>query len=166
MDYFNNSDLLCNPMQTPYKLKRPIYKFSNEDCEEPVTVQEFKEFASIDFATDDLQIMHFIKSARIQSERFLQRSLIKRGVVFSALECPDDYYLSWGPVDQGNPEIIGDYLVKGGKDVAVGFESTRELALNPQVQEGVLILALSLYDNRNRILSRERETGRVGRLVA
>ena len=163
MDYFNNSDLLCGNTQTPYKLKRPLYTVLDvANFVEPVTVDEFKEFASIDFDTDDLQISQFITASRIQCESFLQRSLGERTVRFRALECPHNYFLSWGEVDEptviGDYEVVGDYLVKGGKSIDLIFTSTDGL-VNEQTKQGVLILALQLYDKRDRFLSRERETG-------
>jgi hypothetical protein len=158
-----NSDLLCNTSNNPYKLKNPLYKVVDEsDFVEPVTIQELKEFAGIDYASDDLLLAQILKSARIQSESYLQRSLGIRTVRFRALECPEYYYLSWGLIDDatvvGDYTLFGDQLVEGGKDIDITYTSTDEL-VNDETKQGILILGLQLYDKRERFLSRVRETG-------
>ena len=160
-----NLDILgcASAYSSSLKLKRPLYTVvDSSNFVEPITLDEFKAFASIDFDTDDLLIDNFMRAARVQSEAYLQRSLGVRTVRFRALECPNNYYLSWGMLDEssviGDYEVVGDYLVTGGKDIDITYTSTDEL-VNEETKQGVLILALQLYDNRDRFLSRERETG-------
>lgn len=158
-----NSDLLCNTSNSPYKLKNPLYSIVDSSAFlEPVTVQMFKDFAGIDYASDDSYIFQMLKSARIQSEGYLQRALGVRTIRFRAIECPDYYYLSWGEIDEssviGAYTLHGDQLVEGGKNIDITYTSTDGL-VNEETQQGVLILALQLYDRRERFLSRVRETG-------
>jgi len=158
-----NSDLLCNTSNPPYKLKSPLYTVVDiNSFVEPVTLQEFKDFAGIDYASDDSLITPILKAARVQSENYLQRSLGVRTVRFRAIECPEYYYLSWGVIDDstviGDYTLHGDQLIEGGLNVDITYTSTDEL-VNEQTKQAVLILALQLYDRRERFLSRVRETG-------
>lgn len=133
------------------------------DYVEPVGIQDFKEFADIDYSVDDNLLLPVLKAARIQTERLIKRSLGIRTVKFSAIECKPYTRLQWGPaqtVITAGYTIKNEYLVEGGKDVEVTFVTNASF-MNEDIKIAILMLATDLYNNRDRFLSRYRETGKL-----
>lgn len=142
----------------PVKGKRLVsasYKVISETSfVEPVTVDEFKSYAFIDFDTDDTAIADIIKSSRIQAEQYLQKSLGVKTIEFKAFECPENYKLLWGPVDEilttGFTEFNG-LLLEGGDKITVQFTTTAD-AVNQDVKEAIMSQTYYRYENRSRFL--------------
>jgi hypothetical protein len=158
-----NEDVLFTP-SVEYKNMGFMYEIVDEsDYIEPVTTQEFKDFADIDYSTDDKMLLPMLKRARLQTERFLKRSLGVRTVRFSAIECKPYTRLQWVPVDSvitSGVIIKNEYLVEGGKDIEVEF-ITNASFMNQDIKFAILTLATDIYSNRDRFLSRYRETGQL-----
>jgi hypothetical protein len=158
-----NSDLInCGSTSSSLGLAGIKYKFVSEvDYVEPVTPEEFKVFAGIDFATDDLMVADILKASRIAAERYLKKSLGVRTVRFTARECYPDYHLDWGPVASVTSygfSIFSDRLVEGGRNITVDFITDASL-VSDDTKYAIMMLAMDAYDNRDRFLSRYRETG-------
>ena len=87
MNYDQNVDLLA--LNTvPFKLKGISYSFIDEsEYDEPVKLDDFKDYAGIDWQIDDFTVSKLLKSSRIATENYLNKSLGKRTVLFKAQEC-------------------------------------------------------------------------------
>jgi hypothetical protein len=163
MDYDQNVDLLALS-RVPLKLKGIFYSFTDEsEYIEPVTLDDFKEYAGIDWQIDDFTAGRLLKSARVHSEKYLKKSLGKRTVLFKALECFENYPLSWVPVDEvvtTGFTVFGDLLVEGGKNIEVEF-ITNDSLVSDDIREAIMMKAMDSFNNRERVLSRYRETGQM-----
>lgn len=150
MDYFNNSDIL-NPKPLITRAKGVQVQFTDEsEFVEPWDIHEFKEFAKIDFATDDNLISAFLLAARQAVEQYLQLSLGFRTVSLLALELPKNYRLPWGPVDKLITEgytLFGSILKEGGKDVEIEYTTSDKL-VNENIKNAIYRQALHNYENR------------------
>lgn len=151
MDYYRNVDYTEYPKYSHYRLIGIRYLFTDETSYvEPVTLEEMKQYGYIDFATDDTLLgTHFIKSARQQSEKYLQKSLGIRTVRFTALECPDKQKLMWGPIAPDQDLFNGDILIDGGFDIDVSYTTDASL-VNEDIKGAIMSQAFYLYQNRDR----------------
>lgn len=162
-NFDTNEDVLFTPSFEYKNLGFWYQTISESDYIEPVTTQDFKDFADIDYNTDDKMLLPMLKSSRMQTEKLLKRSLGIRTVRFSAIECKPYTRLQWTPVQTVNTAgftVKNEYLVEGGKDIAVEF-TTNASFMNEDIRFAILILATDLYNNRDRFLSRYRETGQL-----
>lgn len=163
MNYDQNADILYSARE-PYKLKGISYKFTDEsNFVEPVSLDEMKEYAGIDWQIDDNLVSSLIKSARQATERYLNKSLGVRTVLFKAQECYENYALSWVPVEQvltSGFTVFSDLLVEGGENISVEFITNASL-VNEDIKEAIMMKATDSYNNRTRYLSRYRETGKL-----
>lgn len=154
MDYFNNSDLI-NPKTTPSRASGVQIFFSDEsEFAEPWDIHEFKQFAKIDFATDDNLISAFLLSARQLVEQYLQQSLGVRTIKLLALELPKNYRLPFGPVDEIVTEgftLFGDLLKEGGKYIEIEY-TTSDMLVNENIKNAIYRQALHNYENRGKYL--------------
>lgn len=162
-NFDTNEDILFTP-SFEYKNLGFGYQIVDEsDYIEPVGIQDFKEFADIDYSVDDNFLAPVLKSARIQTERLLKRSLGVRRVKFSAIECKPYTRLQWAPVETVHTAgytVKNEYLIEGGENVEVEFTTNASL-VNDDIKMAILFLATDLYNNRDRFLSRYRETGQL-----
>jgi hypothetical protein len=163
MNYDQNVDVLALS-QVPLKLKGISYSFTDEsEYEEPVTLDDFKNYAGIDWQIDDFIAGRLLTSARISTERFLNKSLGKRTVLFKAQECYENYALNWVPVEEvvtSGFTVESGLLVEGGKNIAVEFITNTSL-VSDDIREAIMLKAMDSFNNRSRYLSRYRETGPV-----
>ena len=154
MDYFNNSDLL-NTKATPTRASGVQIAFTDEsEFVEPWDLHEFKQFAKIDFATDDNLISAFLLSARQAVEQYLQQSLGVRTINLLALELPKNYRLPFGPVDEIITEgftLFGAFLKEGGKDMEIEY-TTSDRLVNENIKNAIYRQALHNYENREKYL--------------
>ena len=152
MLYEENEDLIGYDPIENYTPEGISYSFSQEDLTtEPVTVLEFKNYADIDFATDDNNLGLFIRSAREQAEEYCQRSFILRTVTFRALKCPTKWPLNFGPVGTVTTSgftNFGDILIEGGNKITVVFRTAP--FVNYDIKVAIMAQALYLYLNRER----------------
>lgn len=116
---------------------------------EPVTVEEFKQYAYIDFATDDTLIGSIVKQARQQAETYLQKSLGVKTIQMTAIECPDNFHVAHGPVADGDDRFFGDILKDGGFDFTLDFETDASL-VNEDIKFAIMGQAFYIYQNRDR----------------
>lgn len=163
MNYDQNVDILYSARE-PYKLKGISYSFIDESeyCE-PVTLDEFKDYAGIDWQIDDFLVSKLLTSARVTTEKYLNKSLGVRTVRFKAQECYENYALSWVPVEEVITEgftVFSDLLVEGGENIQVDFKTNASL-VNEAIKEAIMMKAMDSYNNRTRYLSRYRETGQL-----
>ena len=165
MNYEQNLDMLPSGSTGRYKTKGLSYTFLDQNYVEPVTVEEFKEYAGIDYNSDDALISTFLKASRTATERHLEKSLGVREVRVTALEYSDMFRLSYTPVasfvsGETDLEFSADdqIILKGGTNLDLRF-ITDDSFVNPDIVTAILMLALNYYDERGRYLSRFRETG-------
>src|SRR5690606_13496610 len=118
------------------------------DFVEPVTVEEFKQYAYIDFATDDTLISQIIKQARQQAETHLQKSLGVKTIQMTALECPDNFHVAHGPVAT-DARFSGDILKEGGFDISITYVTDASL-VNEDIKFAIMAQAFYIYQNRDR----------------
>lgn len=161
MNYDQNADIL-HYARTPHKLKGIQYKFTDETnyCE-PVSLDEFKDYAGIDWQIDDFLVSKLLTSARVATEKYLLKSLGVRTVLFTAQECYENYPLSWVPVEEvvtPGFSVFSNLLVEGGKDIEVEF-ITNASFVDETIKEAIMMKAMDSFNNRGRYLTRYRETG-------
>lgn len=149
MDYYKNADKLCHDYPRHRRLRGISYKIVSEaDFVEPVTVEEFKQYAYIDFATDDTLIAQIVKQARQQAETYLQKSLGVKTIQMTAFECPDNFHVHYGPVATGT-RFAGDILKEGGFDLSITYETDASL-VNEDIKFAIMGQAFYIYQNRDR----------------
>ncbi len=163
MNYDQNVDLLLLT-RVPLTLKGLSYSFVDEsDFEEPVKLDDFKDYAGIDWQIDDFTVNRLLTSARVATENYLNKSLGVRTVRFKAIECYENYALKWVPVEQVLTEgftVESGILLEGGKNISVEFVTNASLVAD-DIREAICLKAMESFNNRNRFLSRYRETGPV-----
>lgn len=160
-DFDTNCDVL-EVASAPLKSIGLSYTTLSEvDYVEPVGVSEFKQFAGIDFDTDDTLVSSFVKMARIQTEQYLKKSLGVRTVRFSAISCQKEFRLDWlplGSIITAGFTIDNGYLLEGGENIVVDYISSADL-VSEDIKIAIMIRAFETYQDRNRYKSRVRETG-------
>ena len=154
MLYEENEDMLCNSSRMEPTPEGIDYTFSQEDLTtEPVTLNEFKNYADIDFATDDQNLNWFIRSAREQAEEYCQRSFILRTVTFTAFKCPKNYPLNFGKIGTITTSgftNFGDMLIEGGEKISVSFRTdVTGINENWDIKLAIMSQALNLYLKRD-----------------
>lgn len=154
MDYYKNADYCefglpsynCSPAVSGLQVN-----FINEDdYEEPVTMEGFKDHSYIDTETDDNLLELYLKAARIDVENYLQRSLGIRTIQLLAQRLPDNYKLPWGPVesvDTADYTLFGDILKEGGLDVNIEYTTNASL-VNSSIKQAIYKRAFDYYENR------------------
>jgi len=118
---------------------------------EPYSLDEFKDHAQIDFATDDNLLELYLKAARIDVENYLQKSLGIRTVNLLALTLPKNYRLPFGPVDSISTigfSNFGDLLVEGGENINIEYV-TKVTLVNDSIKQSIYKQAYNYYENRN-----------------
>lgn len=162
-NFDSNEDILFTPSFEYKNLGFWYETVSETEYVEPVSLADLKSFADVDYSADDTILTAILKRSRIQTEKFLKRSLGIRTVKFSAIECKPYTRLQWTPVAEvltAGYTVKNEYLVEGGKDVEVEFKTDASF-MNDDIKFAILILATDLYNNRERFLSRYRETGQL-----
>ena len=118
---------------------------------EPYDLDDFKDHASIDFATDDNLLSLYLKAARIDVEQYLQRSLGVRTINLLALHLPKNYRLPFGPVatiTTSGFTLFGDILKEGGKDLNLEY-ITADTLVNDSIVQAIYKQAYNYYENRD-----------------
>lgn len=158
MDYFNNSDILDDTFGLPRYQTYPVlsglqYTFTDEsEYVEPWDLEEFKDHAYIDADTDDNLLSLYLKSARIDVENYLQRSLGVRTITLLAMRLPKNYKLPWGPVESVSTTgftLFGDILKEGGEEVTVEYV-TNDSLVNDSIRQAIYKQAFNYYENRDK----------------
>lgn len=124
---------------------------SESDYVEPWNLEEFKDHAKIDFATDDNLLNLYLKSARIDVEQYLQRSLGIRSIRLIALRLPKNYRLPFGPVEEittSGYTLFGDIVKEGGEEVTIDY-TTNESLVNDSIKQAIYKQAFNYYENRD-----------------
>ncbi len=155
MDYDKNIDQLYEyglPKYNCYPVLSGLqYSFTDEsEYVEPWDLEEFKDHAYIDADTDDNLLELYLKSARIDIENYLQRSLGVRTITLLAMRLPKNYKLPWGPVESVSTTgftLFGDILKEGGTDVTIEYETNASL-VNDSIKQAIYKQAFNYYENR------------------
>ena len=151
--YDYNEDMLGNIL--------PVYEykgasglqvtFTDEELYvEPYDIEDFKDYAKIDFDTDDNLIELFLKSARQNIEQYLQKSLGIRTISLIALHLPKNFKLPFGPIEAIITEgfnLFGDLLKEGGKYIEIEYETNASL-VNDAIIQAIYRQAYHYYENR------------------
>jgi hypothetical protein len=119
---------------------------------EPYDLTDFKDYARIDFDTDDNLLTIFLKAARIDVERYLQKSLGIRTISLTALKLPKNYVLPYGPVESVSTTgytKVGDILKEGGTDVVIEYVTNASL-VNDSITKAIYAQALHYYEYRDK----------------
>jgi len=150
-DFYINSDLLCENYHE--KGARGVSYYPGDLAVEPVTVQEFKDHAKIDFATDDSLISTYLIGARETVERILRKSLGVRTVTFYAEYVPKRFKLDWGNYASITTPATGytlfgkDILKEGGTDITLTL-TTENTVMNSDIKNAILKQAFDYYEKR------------------
>jgi hypothetical protein len=118
---------------------------------EPYDLDDFKDHAKIDFATDDNLLNLYLKAARIDVEQYLQRSLGVRTINLLALHLPKNYRLPFGPVASITTSgftLFGDIIKEDGKDVNIEY-ITSDTLVNDSIIQSIYKQAFNYYENRD-----------------
>jgi len=131
MNYAINEDQLCdgnsNPLLSEPSLSGIQYSVVTDLTTEPVTIDDFKLHARIDYNTDDALVALYLKSARQYLEGWAQKSFGTKTMKLTALNLPKNYRLMYGPVNAVTAPIntyttVGDILKDGPyQDVSITF---------------------------------------------
>lgn len=157
-DFDKNIDQLCNDYGFPRYDTYPAisglqYSFTDEsDYVEPWDLDEFKDHAYIDANTDDNLLGIYLKAARIDVEKYLQKSLGIRTITLLAQRLPKNYRLPWGPVesiDTAGFTLFGDIVKEGGADVTLEYTTNASL-VNDSIKQAIYKQAFSYYENRDK----------------
>jgi hypothetical protein len=117
---------------------------------EPYNVEDFKDYARIDFDTDDNLIALFLKSARQNIEQYMQKSLGIRTINLIALHLPKNYKLPYGPIQSittAGYTLFGDLLKEGGKDINITYVTNASL-VNDAIKQAIYRQAYHYYEYR------------------
>jgi hypothetical protein len=136
------------------------YRIVTDLENEPVTIEEFKQHARIDFDTDDNLITDYLKSARQELEQYSQLSFGNKTIKLLALRLPTNYRLMYGPVasitSPTGLTLFGDIVKDGnGEDVTIEYTTswTGQGGLPLPIKIAICQYAAGLYMNRENILS-------------
>lgn len=118
---------------------------------EPVNLSDFKQWARIDWNTDDALLSSILKEARQKLEDFTEKSFGAKTMKITALNLPKDYRLMYGPVASITTigfEAVGDIL-KGGPYSDVAIEYTTAWPNLPEtIKIAIFMHAAGKYINR------------------
>jgi hypothetical protein len=155
MDFDKNIDQLCNPLFPVYERSRvsglQLSIINESEYVDPWDLDDFKDHAKIDFATDDNLLELYLKAARIDVEQYLQRSLGVRTFNLLAMTLPKNYRLPFGPIAEiftTGFTLFGDILKEGGKDINIEY-STNASLVNDSIIEAIYKQAFNYYENRD-----------------
>lgn len=138
-DFYKNSDYygcdtiasrgFCRIGQSRPAVEGVEYMVLQDLTQEPVTLDDFKMHARVDFNTDDSLLTFYLKSARQYLEQWSQLSFGIKTIRFTAIRVPDKWRLMHGPYTAvNNPDVTisgakGDILLNGGTEVDIELTS-------------------------------------------
>ena len=164
MDYYRNFDHIDRCHHHPNRVSGLQVKFIDEsDYIDPYDIEDFKDFARIDYDTDDALLNTLLKSATTEIERYLQKSLGIRTIRLTAINLPKDYVLPYGPVSEILTDgftHVGDIMKEGGEDITVDYLTDASI-VNATVIHAIYRQAYSAYENREKYLDGNREIGMI-----
>lgn len=152
--YEFNEDMIGNLL--------PVYEYqgatgvqvtftSEGSYNEPCNLSDFKDYARIDFDTDDNLCNLFLKSARQNVEQHLQKSLGVRTIRLLALCLPKNYKLPYGPIQSmttAGYTLFGDLLKEYGKDIDITYVTNASL-VNDAIKQAIYRQAYHYYEYRD-----------------
>lgn len=106
MDYYKNADKVCG--YSDYGLYNTVTKVVLGEGDEPVTLQEAKDWAKIEQDTDDDIITALIKAARRMCESYSGIGFISRTVTAVINNANGGFQLPYGPVTV-DPTAVDEY---------------------------------------------------------
>ena len=155
MNYAINEDKWCdgnsNPLLSEPSLSGIQYSVVTDLTTEPVTIDDFKLWARIDWNTEDSELGRILKEARQYLEAFTQKSFGEKTIKLTALNLPKNYRLMMGPVASittAGYDSLGDIL-KGGPYTDIEIEFTTEWPNMPEcISVAIFMHAAGKYMNR------------------
>lgn len=134
MNYAINEDKWCdgngNPLLSDPSLSGIQYSVVTDLTAEPVTLEDFKLHARIDYNTDDTLCAMYLKAARQYLEEWSQKSFGTKTMKLTALNLPKNYRIMYGPLNVVTDPVdtyttVGDILKDGPyKDVSITYTTT------------------------------------------
>lgn len=127
-----------------------VTPISEANYVEPYNIEDFKDYAQIDFDTDDNLIALFLKSARQNIEQYMQKSLGIKTIRLIALHLPKNYKLPYGPIESittAGYNLFGDLLKEGGKDIDITYVTNASL-VNDAIEQAIYRQAYHYYEYR------------------
>ena len=156
MNFVQNEDKLrCDGRYSEPKVRGLHYEVVTDLATEPVTLEEFKQHARIDYATDDARCLQYIKAARQHLEQFTQKSFGPKTMRLSYLSLPANFQLMYGPVTSADVTVNGDYVAEakleaGSIEYEAGYDPLPDL-----LKVAVMKYAAGLYMIRENIMVSE-----------
>jgi uncharacterized phiE125 gp8 family phage protein len=146
-------------------ITRTPHAGSDEQPTEPVTVQEFKDWAKISVTDDDDLIEALLPASRLRCEQYLNMSLIPTTIEATILCQLGNYALPYGPITSitslnetdEDATAITDYTVLGSSFKSLSCQYCNPLRIVYEagydecpnnIKKAILQDALYLYDNR------------------
>jgi hypothetical protein len=160
MDFYRNADKFYDYLD-PVSYNQITDVTLDDVVTEPVTLNELKLFAKIEYSTDDSILTGLITAARQMCEKYSNISFVKREVTAYFTNYNGGTYLPYGPVDA----ITGVYTAQGDPIEYIVQGTSWKQIISPQmplkaIYEGgydmlpenlktaVMAQALFLYENR------------------
>lgn len=171
-DYYKNSDYLgCDTIagrgfgrigQSRPAVEGVEYFVLEDLIQEPVTLDDFKQHARIDFNTDDNLIAKYLKASREHLEGWSQLSFGERKIQFTALRVPARWKLMFGPflpadtAANDGVKLFGakkDILLNGGENVDIELHTGWGVSGLPEaIKVAVCRYAAGLYAVRENLI--------------
>ena len=158
-NYYKNEDKLClerDLIPTGRPVKGVEYTFLTDLAVEPVTVEDFKIHARIDYNTDDRLVAMYLKAAREHLEKVAQLSFGERTVRMTALSMVDNWKVMYGPVDTVTAPYVkfGKDIItnSGGTNVSIEYTTKWPTGLPMDIVVAICRYAASLYAFRESVV--------------
>lgn len=158
MDFYKNEDYFrCRQLQpTGRPVKGVEYTFLTDLAVEPVTVEDFKIHAKIDYNTDDRLVTMYLKAAREHLEKVAQLSFGERTVRMTALSMVDNWKVMYGPVDTVTAPYVkfGKDIItnSGGTNVSIEYTTKWYTGLPMDIVVAICRYAAGLYEIRENVI--------------
>lgn len=159
MDFHKNEDKLrCDGRYSEPKVRGLHYEVVTDLATEPVTLEEFKQHARIDYNTDDALCLQYIKAARQHLEQFTQKSFGPKTMRLTYLSLPANFQLMYGPITSADVTVNGDYVAEaqleaGSIEYEAGYDPLPDL-----LKVAIMKYAAGLYMLRENVVISENGT--------
>ena len=155
-DFDSNIDQIARLHPTGRPVKGVEYTFITDLAVEPVTVEDFKIHAKIDYNTDDRLVAMYLKAARQHLEEVAQLSFGERTVQLTALSLVDEWRVMYGPINQvltGQTKSGRNTIVNsGGTNVSIEYTTKWPTGLPMDIVVAICRYAAGLYAIRENVI--------------
>jgi hypothetical protein len=151
-------EYICGSQEKNSNMIRGLQYYTVTDLtSEPVTLTFFKNHLRVDFDTDDLLLTNYLKSARMDLEKYSQLSFGEKRMKVMALEMPKNFRLMHGPVQSiidDKYTLFGDIVTDAnGNNIEFEFITGWVPELPEPIKIAICQYGAGLYINRENILS-------------